>query len=76
MGYYSRNYHSSDNSGGSLVITIIILLLLTFGLNSCSAPTWNDGICPRCEARYELRGVSRYVKYYSCPECGQEVRRY
>lgn len=76
MGYYSRNYHSSSGSGCTLVIAIILMLVIIFGFNSCSAPTWNDGICPKCEVRYELRGVSRGAKYYSCPECGQEVSRY
>ena len=38
--------------------------------------TWNNGICAECDTRYDLRGVSNGLKYYSCPECGQEVRRY
>ncbi len=40
---------------------------------------WNNGVCPDCGVRYELRGVSGKVvkeKYYSCPECGKEVERY
>lgn len=55
---------------------IVIIFLLIFAMNSCSASTWNNGVCPDCEARYELRGASRGLKYYSCPECGQEVERY
>lgn len=26
--------------------------------------------------RQELRGASKGLKYYACPECGQEVERY
>ena len=75
MSYYSRRYHD----GASLIMAIICFILvfaIMFGVNACSAPTWNDGICPDCEVRYELRGASRGLKYYACPECGQEVERY
>ena len=62
------------------VITVIILfafiLLIMFGVNACSAPDWNDGHCPKCETRYELRGASKGLKYYACPDCGKEVERY
>ena len=57
-----------------LVVTFVIMLML--GVNSCSADTWNNGVCGKCETRYELRGVSKSLKYYVCPDCGQEVRRY
>lgn len=78
MSYYSRNYGSDDTSVNLIMIGICIVLifLMVIGVNSCSASTWNDGICPDCEVRYELRGASRGLKYYSCPECGQEVERY
>ena len=75
-----KHYSSSDNElwGGliTLIIAIVIILLLIFGTNSCSASTWNEGVCPDCEVRYELRGVSNGLKYYACPECGGEVERY
>lgn len=62
------------------LLGILLLIVLTFGLmfgvNSCSASIWNDGICTNCETRYELRGVSKGLKYYACPDCGQEVGRY
>ena len=76
MSYYSRNYGSSEGSWATIFICIGILFLLMFGTNACSAETWNSGICPDCETRYELRGASRGLKYYACPECGQEVERY
>lgn len=78
MSYYSRRYSSSDGEA-SLIVAIICFILvfaIMLGVNSCSAPIWNDGICPDCEVRYELRGASRGLKYYACPECGQEVERY
>lgn len=55
-----------------------ILVLLVIGTNSCSASDWNDGICPDCGVRYELRGAAGdlHLKYYVCPECGKEVERY
>ena len=59
-----------------LGILIVISLGLMFGVNSCSASIWNDGVCTNCETKYELKGVSNGLKYYSCPDCGQEVNRY
>lgn len=55
-----------------------ILVLLVIGTNSCSASDWNDGFCPDCGVRYELRGAAGdlHLKYYVCPECGKEVERY
>lgn len=76
MSYYSRNYKSSDGSLTIIFICIVLTFLIVFGTNACSASTWNDGICPDCEVRYELRGASKGLKYYACPECGQEVERY
>ncbi len=58
------------------VICIVLFVVIMFGVNACSAPIWNDGICPDCHVRYELRGASRALKYYACPKCGQEVERY
>lgn len=57
-------------------ILIAISFALMIGVNSCSASTWNNCICTNCETRYELRGASNGMKYYSCPDCGQEVSRY
>lgn len=68
-----------ETIGGSIatiVGCIILILCLMGGTNSCSEPIWNNGNCPKCEIKYELRGVSNSLKYYSCPECGQEVERY
>lgn len=61
-----------------LFLAIGILVLLVVGTNSCSASDWNDGICPNCNVRYELRGAAGdlHLKYYVCPECGKEVERY
>ena len=76
MSYYSRSY--SDNSGSLItaIICFVLVFVLMLGVNSCSSETWNGGVCPDCEVRYELRGASRGLKYYACPECGQEVERY
>ena len=79
MSYYSRKHYSDDNPITNIIIMVICIaavFLLVFGMNSCSASKWNDGICPDCEVRYELRGASQGLKYYSCPECGAEVERY
>ena len=53
-----------------------ICILIAIGVNSCSASNWNDGICTKCETRYELMGASQGLKYYACPNCGNEVSRY
>lgn len=73
----SYNNNSYDNIGcGPIIIVILIMLVFIFGTNLYVEPVWNQGICPQCEIRYELRGVSRGLKYYACPECGQEVERF
>lgn len=78
MSYYSRNYSDDDISTNLSIIGIcIVLILLIVGChNTSTQDVWNNGICPDCEVRYELRGVSKYLSYYACPECGQEVSRY
>ena len=60
----------------SIIFAIVVLVLIVGGTNACSADKWNNGICSDCKVRYELRGASNSLKYYSCPECGQEVARY
>lgn len=77
MSYYSSRY---SNDSGPLWLTLLIcaavLFGIMFGTNACTASDWNDGVCPNCDTRYELRGASRGLKYYACPECGKEVERY
>ena len=77
MSYYS-NYNDTDLIARLIMIAICLALVfaIMFGTNCCSASMWNDGICPNCEIRYELRGASQGLKYYSCPKCGTEVERY
>lgn len=58
-----------------LLIAILLLFGIMCGINACSASDWNGGKCPNCEVRYELRGASRGLKYYACPDCGKEVKR-
>jgi hypothetical protein len=58
------------------IIAMAFLFFIITSVNSCSSISWNDGICPKCEIRYELRGASQGLKYYSCPDCGNEVQRY
>lgn len=60
----------------SILFCIVIIFLIIFGVNSCSASDWNNGICPKCEVRYELRAASHGMKYYVCPNCTKEVSRY
>lgn len=60
----------------TVFLCIALVVLIGFGLNMCTADEWNGGECPKCETRYELRGVTKYTKYYACPDCGNEVRRY
>lgn len=79
MSYYGKSYSDDTDLGTSLIMILIcigFLILVMIGTNSCSATTWNDGVCPECETRYELRAVNNGLKYYSCPDCGQEVKRY
>ena len=63
-----------------IVIIISVLIALIFlimsGTNALTSSDWNDGDCPDCEVKYELRGASSGLKYYACPECGREVQRY
>lgn len=59
-----------------IFVLIGICILLVIGINSCSVSDWNNGICPKCEVRYELRGYSQGINVYDCPECGKEVHRY
>ena len=64
---------------GSLLILIAVVILTVFVQawhNKSVKEDWNDGICPKCEARYELVGIWSMSKYYACPECGKEVKRY
>lgn len=78
--YY--HHHSEGNFGClpivGIFIAYFIFTLVIDGLYNLTTETeWNEGICPKCEVRYELRAAGRYgLKYYACPECGQEVERY
>ena len=67
---------NDDNGCLPIIISFIIIFLIIFGTNTCSSGAWNYGECPNCDIRYELRGVSKGLKYYVCPECGKEVERY
>lgn len=78
MSYYSKrhSYSSSNDSWWELIITLVLALLILFTCNACTAKEWNNGRCPNCDVRYELRGVYKGTHYYACPECGNEVSRY
>lgn len=58
------------------IVGIVFAITCLFNLPGNSK--WNDGVCPNCNVRYELRAVDskQSVKYYSCPSCGEEVRRH
>ena len=73
-----KKYNNTDLKYDIVVIIdcILIVIFLITTVNSCSASDWNNGICPNCEVRYELRGYSQGLSAYACPECGKEVRKY
>ena len=71
---YRSSYN--DTSWTEIIVLFALLFLFMLGFNACTASEWNDGVCPDCKVRYELRGASRCLKYYSCPKCGDEVERY
>lgn len=56
-----------------LIAIVIIIVNVINGL--IIADEWNDGVCSTCSEQYELRAVYAGMKYYACPECGNEVRR-
>ena len=51
MGYYYSKNYSSDGSWFTIIICFVLVFAIMFGVNSCSATTWNDGVCPDCEVR-------------------------
>lgn len=55
---------------------VLIVVLIVCGLNSTTSKKWNGGVCPNCNVSYELRAVSNGIKYYSCPKCHEEVKRF
>lgn len=59
-----------------LIIALAFLIFSRAVTNLRSRTDWNDGICSKCEIRYELRAASYGLKYYVCPNCGKEVKRY
>jgi PHP family Zn ribbon phosphoesterase len=73
-------FESKDNSNDVIkyliIIIAVIAILAAIFTNAAHSGSWNNGICPNCNIRYELRGVSDRLKYYSCPECGKEVNKY
>lgn len=63
---------------GNVILWIAIVCIISIAISSRQSPDaeWNNGICPECGVRYEMKGVSMNLKYYVCPECGKEVERY
>ena len=75
MSYYG--YRNKNGIGCfGLIAGFLIVGAIMLGVNTFAEPRWNEGICPDCAVRYELRAASRGLKYYACPDCGQEVKRY
>jgi hypothetical protein len=74
MSYYSKYNRNYDLWTAIICFALAIFVMISF--NTCTASEWNDGYCPKCNVRYELGGVYKYIKYYSCPKCGNEVSRY
>lgn len=69
-------YKSGVSFIAEIIMIIALFIIITVGVNTCSHSEWNDGICPKCNERYELCAVYKGLKYYACPECGEEVGRY
>lgn len=69
--YY--HHHSEGNIGcGVSLVILLICILAIFGIematNASTETEWNQGICPVCEVRYELRAATNSgLKYYACP---------
>ena len=63
-----------------LIAIICLVVGLLFGMRTCtnlrSKDDWNNGVCATCEERFELKAASQGLKYYACPQCGLEVKRY
>lgn len=78
MSYYRRNSYSSSwlEILLPLIMCVAVIFVLAFGFNTCTHDKWNDGVCSKCDVRYELRAVYRGIHYYACPECGREVERF
>lgn len=74
--YRLRRTHLIDKDWFPLIAIPFIALLIILGSNACTAKEWNDGVCPDCHVRYELRGVYKGTHYYACPDCGNEVDRF
>ena len=74
--YKSRRSYSSDTSWWTIIICAVLTLFIMIGYNACTGPEWNDGYCHKCDVRYELRGYYNGIRYYACPNCGNEVSRY
>ena len=79
MSYYSRRRNQNRNHDYSiwnLIAIMAIVFILFFATEACTAKEWNDGMCPDCNTRYELRGVYKGTHYYACPDCGNEVSKF
>lgn len=68
---------NKDVRNAVLAILIIIILwwLYILSFNQFMNKKWNNGVCPSCGYKYELRGKSSGIDYYICPYCGKEVER-
>lgn len=76
MSYYSRSHHNTDTSWWTILICLALALFLLLISRACTAQEWNNGKCPNCNVRYELRSVYKGLHYYACPKCGNEVSRF
>ena len=60
-----------------VVISIIFLCAISYVGNAVTEVTWNNGICAKCNTRYELKAAGTYdLRYYACPICYTEVKRF
>lgn len=89
IGVFIYMIVNSATDGGikSIVTTVLIsgtlTLIFTLGLWADAATkdkTWNDGVCPYCNTKWELVNVDkdRYgykTYYYNCPDCGTIIEQ-
>lgn len=60
----------------AILIVAAIIVFYIFSFKNAMNKNWNNGICPSCGYKYELRAVSSGYKYYVCPYCGKEAQRW
>ena len=81
MGYYSRRYSSSDDTGSLVVslVLLVIVIIIAIGAKSCSnaqdSAKYNDGIHQDCGGHLVYQqavGHKNSTSYiFRCDKCGE-----